>query len=262
MSLWDWRGERFFNSHSHFQVDMAHATRHGRRGGLDMYEIAPGRFLIYNAHINSAIKREGDVRGRLFELTTWRREGLLARLRARGFAVRTLADRVAALPELPTAPPIGGPGWRRLTSPIEHISHFDLRNLRWRPLATELRDGAAGVTLYVGWVLRRRKGRGPASYYLAVGERGGGIGLQPFDETEAILAGYAQALDLDDRPLLAERAGDRILLPDVELPRPHQALLRSVATASDAGLYIDEHAWPLAQKRFGRIGGEQRLEEQ
>jgi len=206
------------------------------------------------------LKGEGNLRGRSFELTSWRREGLLARLRARGFAVRTLADWAAALPAAQRAPRIDGAGWRPLTSSIEQISHFDLRNLRWRPLAPERRDGVVGVTLYAGWVLRRRKGRGPASYYLALGERGGGIGLQPLDETEAILAGYAQALELDSRPLLAERRDDRILLPDVELPPPHRALLQRVATPNDQGLFVDAAAWPLARAVFARMGVELQLE--
>jgi hypothetical protein len=237
----------------HFAFAMARTTKQQRRPSIDIEEIAPDRFLVHNQHARGLLKGEGTIAGRLFELTTWRREGLLARLRARGFTVRTLANLTAGLPAPPPPPLIGGPGWRPLTSALEQISHFDLRNLRWRPLVPERRDAVSGVTIYAGWVLRRRKGRGPASYYLAIAERGG-IGLQPLDETAAILAGYAQALDLDDRPLLAERRGDRILLPDVELPPPHRALLQRVVTESAAGLLVDERGWPLAQEVFERLG--------
>ncbi len=233
---------------------MSRSSKQHRSSALDLDEIAPNRFLLHNPRVGALLKGEGVVNGRSFELTTWRREGLLARLRERGFSVRTIADRLEALPALPPPPPIGGPGWRLLAGAIEHFSHFDLRRLRWHPLAAETRDGAAGVTIYDGWVLRRRKGRGASSYYLAFKERGGGIGLRPLDETEAILAGYAQALELDDRPLLAERRGDDLLLPDVELPPPYRAALALFAKEGEEGPLVDRRGWPLAQELFGRLG--------
>ncbi|HEY3231135.1 MAG TPA: hypothetical protein VGJ87_18045 [Roseiflexaceae bacterium] len=228
--------------------------RQQRHSAIDLEEIAPNRFLVHNQRAWRPLKGEGTIDGRLFELTTWRREGLLARLRERGFRVRTLADLVAALPSPPPAPPIGNLGWRPLTSPIEQISHFDLRNLRWHPLTPERRGDLSGVSVYAGWVLRRRKGRGASSYYLALNERGGGIALKPLDETDAVLAGYAQAVAFDARPLLAEWHGDQVLLPDVELPPPYRTLLRRTATESDEGLLVDERAWPLAQELFERLG--------
>jgi hypothetical protein len=233
-----------------------------RRPSVDLEEIAPNRFLVHNQRTSALLKGEGTLAGRLFDLTTWRRDGLIARLRERGFYVRTLADRLDALPEPPPPPPIGGPGWRPLAGQIEQISHFDLRRLRWHPLAPETRDGVAGVVVYDGWVLRRRKGRGASSYYLAFKERSGGIGLRPLDETSAILAGYAQALALDPRPLMAERrpaasagqAGFWLLLPDVELPPPYRAILESIAEESEEGPLVDQRGWPLAQELFGRLG--------
>src|SRR5215211_386143 len=166
---------------------MRQSSRHARRGSLDMDEIAPNHFLVHNSHVTSVLKGEGLVKGRFFELTTWRREGLLARLRERGFTVRTIADRLASLPEPPTPPPIGGVGWRPLTHTIEQISNFDLQRLRWHPLAPQTRDGVTGVLIYDGWALRRRKGRGSASFYLAFKERSGTIGLRALDETTAVL---------------------------------------------------------------------------
>src|SRR4051812_24022979 len=123
-----------------------------RRPALDLEEIAPDRFLVHNLRAKELLKGEGTLSGRLFELTTWRREGLLARLRGRGLHVQTFADCVAALP-VPTAPTqIEGVGRRPLMSPNEQISHFDLRRLRWHPLVPERRDGALAVTVYGGWV--------------------------------------------------------------------------------------------------------------
>jgi hypothetical protein len=225
-----------------------------RRPALDLEEIAPNRFMIHNQHTQALLSGEGTIAGRLFELTTWRRAGLLARLRERGFRVQTLADIVAALPAPPPPPPIGGAGWRPLASPIEQLSHFDLRNLRWRPLVPEQRAGVRGVMVCAGWALRRRKGRASAAYALALAERSGGIGLRPLDETQAILTGYAQATALDDRPLLAVRRGSQILLPDVDVPPAHRALLRRVAAAGDEGLLVDEQGWDLAQAVFARLG--------
>jgi hypothetical protein len=233
---------------------MAHSSRHARRGALDMDEIAPNHFLLHNPHVVSVLKGEGHVKGRFFELTTWRREGLLARLRERGFSVRTIADRLEALPAPPAPPPIGGAGWRPLTHAIEQISNFDLRRLRWHPLPTQTRDGVAGVAIYDGWALRRRKGRGAASFYLAFKERGGGIGLRQFDETNAILIGIAQSLEHDPRPLVVERTDAGLLLPDIELPPAYRDTLTLFTTTSPAGPLVDRQGWPLVQALFGRLG--------
>ncbi len=229
---------------------------------FDLDEIAPNRFRIHEPRVRGVIKGEGTIEGQMFTLTGWRREGLLARLRERQFRVRTIADRLDVLPGLPPPPPIGSLGWRPLTSAIEQISHFDLRNLRWHPLATETRDGAPGVLAYEGWVLRRRKGRGSASYFLAFVERGGDIGLKPLDETKAILTGYAQALALDDRPLMAEHRpspnagpdGSQFLLPEILLPPAYREVLRVIATSGAEGWLVDRWAWPLAQELFERLG--------
>lgn len=225
------------------------------RHRLDLDEIAPGRFLIHNPRAQLLLKGEGTIAGRLFEQTSWRREGLLARLRERELHVRTLDDRIAALPAPPDdPPPIERLGWRALATPLEQFSHFDLRALGWRAVAPTLRENTPGVALYGGWPLRRRKGRGNTSYYLALSERGGGIGLRPLDETQALLAGFAQALALDPRPLLAERRDAMLLLPEVELPPAYRATL-ALLTGPDADApLVDERAWPFAQALFGRLG--------
>jgi hypothetical protein len=233
---------------------MSRTTKQARATSVDLEEIAPNRFLVHTPRINALIKSEGNITGRLFELTSWRREGMISRLRERGFGVRTLDDRLAKLPEPPPAPPIGGPGWRPLASPIEQISHFDLRALRWHPLVAEARNGVAGVTLYDGWVLRRRKGRAGSSFYLAFKERGGGIALRPLTETEAILSGYAQALEHVPRPLMVERRGDDVLLPNIELPPPYREMLAGIARASADGPLVDARGWPLARELFERLG--------
>lgn len=229
-------------------------TRHSRHAP-DLDEIAPGRFMINNSRIMQLLKGEGTIAGRLFEQTSWRREGLLARLRERELRVRTLDDRIAALPAPPDdPPPIEAIGWRALATPLEQFSHFDLQALGWHAVAPTLREGMPGVALYGGWVLRRRKGRGNSSYYLALHERAGGIGLRPLGETQALLSGFAQALAHDPRPLLAERRGDRLLLPTLELPPAYRATLALLTGPNADEPLVDERAWPLAQDLFGRLG--------
>ena len=240
---------------------MAHTTRHTRRSSIDMDELAPNSFLLNNLHVAAVLKGEGLIKGRFFELTTWRREGLLGRLRERGFIVRTLADRLEALPSPPVPPPIGGAVWRPLTHVHEQLSNFDLRSLRWNPLAAQTHDGVPSVLIYAGWPLRRRKRRGVAAYYLAFKERTGGIGLRPLDETTAVLIGIAQSIEHDPRPLMAERCpapdpthGDEALLPNIELPPVYRKTLALFSRSSPAGALVDRQGWPLAQELFGRLG--------
>jgi hypothetical protein len=118
------------------------------------------------------------------------------------------------------------------------------------------------VTIYDGWVLRRRKGRSASSFFLAFRERGGGIGLRPLSETEALLAGYAQALEFDPRPLLVARRGDALLLPDVELPPPYRKLLESISKAGEEGPLVSARSWPLAQELFAKLGVRLSIEEE
>jgi len=222
-----------------------------RHQSIDLEEIAPNQFLIHTARIKILLKDEGDISGRLFILTTWRRDGLLARLRSRGFVVLTLADRVERLPALPEPPVIGEAQWRPLAHSAERFSMFGTESLRWEPIAAEERDGARGVMLRGGWVLRRRKGRGPPTFYLAVAEPAS-VGLRALDETMALLTGYAQAAARGTL-LVAQRENDHFRLPDVELPPPHRALLQRIA-ASDGMFVVDQQGWPLAQELFARLG--------
>jgi hypothetical protein len=225
-----------------------------RASAFDLEEIAVNRFMIHNPQVRAFLKGEGEFKGQLFELMTWRRDGLLARIRARGFEVRTLDDLVARLPGLPPPPPIGNLGWRPLVSAIEQFSHFDLHHLRWHILKPQERDGVNGVAIYAGWVLRRRKGRGAASFYLALGEQNGGIGLRALDEEKAILSGYAQAGTLREVTLVAERYEDGVLLPNVEVPPVYRTAFQHIATATPAGLKVGERGWELARKAFERLG--------
>ncbi|GAB4195504.1 MAG: hypothetical protein OHK0022_12300 [Roseiflexaceae bacterium] len=233
----------------------------GRRPGrppqrapeYDLDEIAPNRFIVNDPRLPGLLKGEGNFDGRFFELTTWRRDGLLARLRQRSFAVRTLADQIDELPAPPQPPALREPCWRPLASPIERFSIFDPATLRWEPVAPEERGEAQVVVVRPGLPLRRRKGRGAPAFYLGQAERGGTLGLAPLTETEALLLGYA--LVGDHTPQLAATPdGDGWRLPEAELPPPYRSLLRRFATERDGALVVTRAGLALAQELFARLG--------
>ncbi|MEM8532903.1 MAG: hypothetical protein AAGF95_18795 [Chloroflexota bacterium] len=227
---------------------------HSQGTQYDLEEITPNRFLIHNSRIRGLLKGEGEFAGQLFILTTWRRDGLIARLRTRKFGVYTLADKIAQLPKLPKPPTIGEIGWRPFATTNERYRWFDLNTMSWQPLEAEERDGAKGVSIRVGWVLRRRKGRGPASFYVATPERNGVVGLHNLDETTAVLTAYAQASMRTKRRLTTKHAEEGYLLTRVELPSPYRTLLDQIGTTNNEGWHLSETAWPLAEALFERLG--------
>lgn len=219
----------------------------------DLDEITPNRFLVNDSRLPGLLKGEGTFDGRFFELTTWRRDGLLARLRQRSFAVRTLADQIEDLPLPPQPPALREPCWRALVSPIERFSVFDPVALRWTPIATDEHDGVQGVWVRAGLPLRRRKGRGAPAFYLGQAERGGTLGLAPLTETEALLLGYAHIDEYSPPQLITTPAGDGWRLPEIELPPPYRSLLRHFATDHDM-LRVDRAGLALSQELFARLG--------
>ncbi|ABU59712.1 hypothetical protein [Roseiflexus castenholzii] len=213
----------------------------------DIDEIAPGRFVVRDTRANTLLKREGDLEGRLFTLRSWRRDGLLARLRERGFRVRTLEDRVRALPPLPPPVPAGVAFWHPLPD-NERWSVFDPQRLDWVPVPEETRNGVVGCVVRQGQVIRRRRGRGVPRYALVAA----GAMLRTINETEALLRGYAQAAT----PTLAARCdGARLVLPAHPLPPPHRSLIHSLAvdTADNCPVIMPD-AWTLAQAIYARLG--------
>jgi hypothetical protein len=219
----------------------------------DIEEIAPGRFIVRDARANNILKGEGQLEGQRFTLTSQRRAGLLARLRERGFRVHSLEDRIAALPSLPGAYPLGPAGFHPLGSPHERLSAFDPDTLGWHALEPEPHHGTSGWWLRPGWSVRRRKGRGEADYYLARSQ-GSGVGLRGVSEDAALLAGYALAAADGEIPLTAQVAGDEAALPDVALPPSYRRVLNLLGREERGILLVDERAWPFAQDLFARLG--------
>lgn len=218
----------------------------------DLEEIAPNRFIVRDTRIHPLLKSEGELVGNRFTLTSWRRSGLLARLRERGFRIHTLDDDIAKLRKPPDPPPLGAPLWYPLASPAERFSTFDIPTLAWRPLQPEQRD-APGVMLRPGWPVRRRRGRGAAEFFLARVERAA-AGLQPIDEEQALLIGYAHASAAGPIVLSASSDEAGLLLPTVELPPAYRAALGRLITPRPDGWLVRDTDRPFVAELFARLG--------
>jgi hypothetical protein len=103
-------------------------------------------------------------------------------------------------------------------------------------------------------VVRLRGGGGAATYYQVLREGQAGAGLAPLSETDALLAGYAQAAEIPRPPLTVLREDEDLRLPDIELPPPHRELLRRLGQRGDAGWRVSARAWPLARAVYERLG--------
>jgi hypothetical protein len=223
----------------------------------DLEEVRPGYFLVHNPAIRGIIKSEGTIRGNRFTLTGWRREGMLARLAQRTFTARTLDDQIDALPGLPAAALPGAP-CTHLPGSTERLSIFDPTALAWVAPPLQAPDQPR-LALQDGHILRRRRGRGPASYERVACQPTGIAALMPLSETDALLHGYAQAAHLPREPLPAPQHDAHYRLPDVPLPPPYHALLGRFAQHSRAtGWQTDAAGWPLACRLYARLGLELR----
>lgn len=216
-----------------------------RRPGApcDLEEIRPEMFLVHNPAIGPLLSGEGERNGDRFRLTSWRREGLLGRLRSRTFVVHTLADQIAALPDLPTPPPLGAPLIRPEVK-AERISVFRADPPGWAPAS----PAPGGIHLNEGDVIRRRRGRGPASYYL-IGPAGA---LQPLEADVALQFSYARLAPR--QPAVVPQAADGLLLIDLPLPEAHGLLMGRLAEATRAGWQFPSAHRPLVAQLLARLG--------
>lgn len=217
-----------------------------RRPGApcDFEEARPGLFIVHNPAIGPSLRGEGDRKGDRFTLTSWRGEGLVARLRARSFTVLTLADQAAALPSLPAVNPPGAQMVHTLAA-NERISYFAADPLGWAP-APEAGPGA--VYLCEGWALRRRRSRGPFSYYQLLG---GSFVLH--GEDAALSIGYAQVALTSAPQITATPADSGYLLPNLPLPAAHQRVLRRIAEHTPQGWVISPTGIPVATAILARL---------
>lgn len=219
---------------------------------VDLDEVRPNRFLIHNVKTKMLLRGEGVTIGNTFELTSWRREGLIARLRMRGFTVRTIDSRIAALPPLPAPVPYGDLGMRDLQHPKERYARFDKVQLRW--IDIKLEEETRQVQIGVGWVVQRRRGRGHADHYLATQEKPERIGLLPMSETSALLMGYAQATADGERTLRLQSADGGYRLPaSLLLPPPHREVLKAIGVRARGTTMIPPEGMELARLLFEKL---------
>ncbi|WP_129627122.1 hypothetical protein [Candidatus Oscillochloris fontis] len=215
-----------------------------RRPGAtcDFEEVQPGLFIIHNPALSPVLRGEGEREGDRFRLTSWRGAGMIARLRARSFVVFTLYDQVAALPDLPHAAPLG-PAFSRELAPNERISTFIADPLGWAPVPSL---SPSTAELREGWVVRRRRSRGPATY--AQIQHGNFIAC---DEDRALRLGYAQVAPAT---IIAPTTPQGVLLPNLPLPHAHQRLLGRMATPNPHGWVVSPEALPYVTALLARLG--------
>jgi hypothetical protein len=227
----------------HFALIMPSRRRSG--APCDFEEARPGLFIIHNPAIGPSLRGEGTREGDRFTLTSWRGEGLVARLRARSFSVLTLADQAAALPGLPAADPPGAAMIHTLSA-NERISYFAAEPLGW---AHAPEAGPGAVSLREGWALRRRRSRGPFSYYQLVGGT-----LVPRGEDAALRIGYAQAALVGAVPITTTPVDGGHLLPDLPLPAAHRRILGRIAEHTPQGWLVSPEGIPAATAILARLG--------
>lgn len=223
----------------------------------DLDEIHWDRFVVNNEKVRPFLRGAGEREGVFFQLTDWRREGWIARLRAAGFKVRTLADRVAALPAIRRDLSLGPAGVRSLATSRERIASWDPGRLRWRDLPVESVDGAPAVRLRVEEPLRRRKSRSGGDFFIAILDRPGRIGLRPVEEADAILQAYGLLASTGCSSVLpwTETPGGSVRAPDQALlPEPHREALQWLADDGAERWTFEPTVAPLAERVFVKLG--------
>jgi hypothetical protein len=221
----------------------------------DFDEIRPDRFIINNDKVRPLLKGEGVTVGKFFELVTWRREGLIGRIRERGFNVRTLADRVAALGSVSAVAPRGEESLRVLHHPKERIAIFDRQQLHWSDLTPFMHDGKPTLRLAANIAVRRRKGRGHADYYLTA-PSGTQSQLIPTKELKAMLHAYSQITQEGPPVILLYKQADEgftILRRQALLPAPHQEVLDMLSLPKTEPWTIPASAFELAHAVFAKL---------
>jgi hypothetical protein len=221
----------------------------------DLDEIRLNRFVVHNDKLRPFLRGEGVTVGKFFELTTWRREGLLARLRMRDFNVRTLEDRVAALPTLPTVEPLGPFGVRILSNAKERIATFDQQRLHWQEIEVEEYNGKSAVRVRDHEPVRRRKSRGRPEYFLVALTSKDQINLLPVDETRALLHAYAHIAQHRAAMIYFTKQTENYYIAQQQalLPPPHREILGMLVVDKAKAWTIMPEAFDLAQEVFVKL---------
>ena len=225
----------------------------------DLDEIRLGRFIVNNEKVRPFLRGEGEREGVFFQLGSWRREGWVARLRMAGFNVRTLDDRVEALPEVKREIALGPEGLRSLATARERIAAWDPERLRWHDLPVITVDGGPAVRLRANEPLRRRKSRSGGDFFIAVLERPGRIGLKPVKETAAIMHAYSILVSSGHPATLFFKQADdgySVAADQALLPEPHRAALDLLANDNAPRWTFAAAELSLAGRVFEKLGVE------
>ena len=223
----------------------------------DLDEIHPDHFIVNNEKVRPFLRGEGERQGKFFQLQSWRREGWAARVRAAGFNVRTLEDRVRSLKAVQRDLHRGAEAIRPLSSARERIAAWDGDRLRWRDLPVLTVEGKPAVRLRVNEAIRRRKSRSGGDFFITVAERTETIGLRPVRETEALLHAYS-ILASEDTPAVLRftRTADGYHVPadQATLPGPHQEALDRLSGENAEPWTFVGRTIPLAEEVFEKLG--------
>lgn len=191
-------------------------------------ELTPNVFVVHDIRVTQFLRGEGDLVGNRFTLTSWRRDGLFARIRQRGLNMASLDDQIEALPRLPHAPHIGDAHWHPLGTAQTRWSMYAPAQRALAPLEPVMRNDQAGVMIPLGAVVRRRHGRSIPEWFGCHALKGNQLDLVPLDEDKALLYGLAQAASMAP-PLTWERIETFAYLAIPQLPRQHMQLLGRLA---------------------------------
>ncbi len=212
-----------------------------RHGALEEY--APNHFMVHDIRVRPFIRGEGDVEGNRFVMTSWRRDGLMARLAERGLIMVTIESLTESLPALPVPASIADEArWHPLGHASERWSYYDPRQRGIIACETVTHTDQQGIWLYPGCMVRRRRGRGQAEWYRSQTQGTHTIQFTPLDEDSAVLQGLAQATRYTQEPI-AVRAGENehVIVEIPLLPRAHQGVLARCATPDREGLVWQCH---------------------
>ncbi len=224
--------------------------------GADLDEMAPNNFIVRNERVRPLLRGEGTLDGSHFLLETWRRDGLIARIRAAGLSVRTLLDRVNALPTIPPGRTVGPQLFRPLGTAKEQWAGFDRARLRWRDLPVVTHEGRQGVEVLVDEPVRRRKSRTGGDFFVIVPQGTTGAGLLAVDEEAALLQAYALlANSREPARIHFTKEADlyHVKGGSVVLPARHAETLDLLA-ASKARWTFGSATSALAERVFEKLG--------
>ena len=200
-------------------------------------ECAPNVFIVHDIRVRPFLHGEGTYDGNRFVLTSWRRDGIFARIRERGLDVASLDSQITDLPALPVAPRIDAqPRWQRLGHPDERWSYYDPTRRAVGACDAVTHDHQQGVWIHPGWVVRRRRGRGAGDWYRSAPQGAQALQYTRIDDDAALLCGLAQAARHPHPPLqITAPTSDVVVIVTPVMPQSYQHCAKRWASGDRDG---------------------------